>query len=157
LAEKVFIVVGEGTVEASADARIRAPASESVGLYARPSHPVKSDGCRTTRSKNRSGTRAKKSAAFAAALNPPKEEGGGDKSWNDPKSFEASSTARDYARADAAMQEEFVRRNIWIHMDALENFIATSTCFARNNNGKGLARDALRAADDGDRGLEHLL
>jgi hypothetical protein len=52
------------------------------------------------------GTRAKKSAAFAAALNPPKEEGGGDKSWSAGLLADAHYET-DYPEGRCAMQENF--------------------------------------------------
>jgi hypothetical protein len=52
------------------------------------------------------GTRAKKSAAFAAALNPPKEEGGGDKPWSAGLLADAHYDLN-YPEGRCAMQENF--------------------------------------------------
>jgi hypothetical protein len=51
--------------------------------------------------------RVKKSAAFAAALNPPKEEGGGVKLWS---ASIALTTVGIMSRGFGAMQEDFACR-----------------------------------------------
>jgi hypothetical protein len=49
---------------------------------------------------------AKKSAAFGAALNPPKEEGGGDKSWS-ANLLNDAHYGTNYPRLFCAMQDVF--------------------------------------------------